>query len=230
MRYFLFFSLSCLFMAMSLDAQSKPQTLNLKKGQAFDIILLTNAPDSKEAQDDYFKRAFPIALESGYAPAFGKGIDTPTKGNYHPEVMAFGTWPSIVARVSALTQLETRMTDFHEMRRKVWTNFDMTYYEVKEDISITFDPEKYYVATMFWASKKGKFAKFKQRWEAIRLKQGGRQLIRLTDGASPFGYHFNPTYLTITEWNSEADFRAAKTADDGLDYSGVLHLNQFPLK
>lgn len=212
-----------------LSGQAKPQTLDLKKGQAFDIILLTNAEDNKEDMADYFNRASPIAKANGYAPSFGKAVGMPTLGNYHPDVVAFGTWPGISARVAAVEKLESGMSDFHEMRRKIWPTFNLTYYEVKEDVTITFDPEKYYVATMFWAEKKGKFNRFLKEWETAQLQQGGRPLLRLTEGASPFGYDYNPTYLTFTEWDSEEDFRAAVKTGHGTTYSGVKHLHQFPL-
>jgi len=180
---------------------------------------------------DYFKRASPIAQANGYASGGGFGIaGTPTQGNYHPEVMAIGTWPSVDQRLAGVIALETEMTDFHEMRRKIWPTFNLTYYEMEEDVSFTIDPEKYYVVTMFWAKKKGPFAKFKSRWEATQFRNGGRQLITLMEGASPFGYHFNPDYFTLIEWESEAAFRAALAEDDKLDRSGVRHLNQFPIK
>ena len=215
----------------NLTGQDKAKSIKLKKGQAFDIILLTNNPEAKDEMQDYFKRAYTIAQANGYVPGSGFGItDTPTMGNYHPEVLATGSWPSIAARVEALEKLETGMSDFHEMRRKVWPSFNMTYYEVKEDISFTTDPTKYYVATMFWAEQKGKFAKFTKAWEAACQRAGAKQMITLTEGASPFGYYFNPGYLAITEWASEAAFRAAQTVESRLDYAGVRHLNQFPIK
>jgi len=141
MRFFFSCLLLCLFTTATLTGQDKPKTITLKKGQAFDIILLNNDPKAKDALQDYFKRAYPLAQADGYVPGSGFGIiGTPTMGNYRPEVLATGTWPSIAARVEALKKLETGMSDFHEMRRKVWPSFNMTYYEVKEDISFTTDP------------------------------------------------------------------------------------------
>lgn len=229
MRFRFYYLLFCLCLAFSLTGQGK--TITLKKGQAFDIILLNNDPDAKDAMQDYFKRASPIARASGYVPGSGFGVTgVPTMGNYHPDVLATGSWPSIAARIEALEELEGGMHDFHEMRRKVWPTFNMTYYEVKEDISFTTDPDKYYVVTMFWADKKGKFAKFQNAWETACQRAGAKQMITLTDGASPFGYYFKPDYTAITEWASEAAFRAAQTAEGRLSYAGVRHLNQFPIK
>lgn len=212
-------------------AQPKTKTVDLQKGQVFDIIFLHNHSGNEDLMQDYFDRASPIARANGYAPGGGFGIaGTPFRGNYHPTVMAIGTWPSIQDRLAGLVALETQMKDFHEMRRKIWPSFFLTYYEMKTDVSFTITSEKYYVVTAFWAEKKGRFKQFLKQWETIQAEAGGTPLIVLTDGASPFGYDFNPDYFTITEWENEAAFRRSLPADSKQGYPGVHHLNQFPIR
>ncbi|MFK8163892.1 MAG: hypothetical protein AB8H12_15710 [Lewinella sp.] len=230
MRYF-FLLLLCSTFSTSLAAQAKPKTVDLKKGQVFDIIFLTNDPAAKDLMQDYFKRAFPIAQANGYTSGGGFGIaGTPIRGNYHPEVMAIGTWPGLAERTAGLAALETQMDDFHEMRRKIWPTFNLTYYEMKEAASFTIKTEKYYVVTAFWAEQKGRFKKFLKQWEVTQAKAGGTPLLVLTDGTSPFGYNFEPDYFTITEWKSEAAFLRSLPEDNKRGYPGVRHLNQFPIK
>ena len=226
----LFVCLFCFSFATSLSGQAKPKTITLTKGQAFDIILFNNNPAAKAERKDYFQRAFPIARSFGYKPSASFGVaETPTRGNYHPDFLVTGTWPSVSARALALEALQSGMADFDEMRRKVWSSFNMTYYEVKEDLTITTDTTKYYVATTFWKEKPGRFAKFLRKWEARQQQFGGKVLITLSDGASPFGYYYNPDYLVITEWASEEAFCATLPADDQAGFRGVKHLNQFPI-
>lgn len=231
MRYAFLFLFLCTAFSASLTAQAKPKTVDLKKGQVFDIIFLTNKPDTKDLMQDYFKRASPIAQANGYASGGGFGIaGTPIRGNYQPKVMAIGTWPGVAERTAGVVALETQMTDFHEMRRKVWPTFNLTYYEMQEDASFTIKTDKYYVVTSFWAEKKGSFKKFLKQWEAAQAKAGGTPLLVLTDGTSPFGYNFEPDYFTITEWESEAAFRSSLPEDNKRGYPGVRHLNQFQIK
>ncbi len=231
MRYFFLFLLLCSGFSASLTAQPKPRTVDLKKGQVLDVIFLNNDPEAKDLLQDYFKRAFPIAEANGYVPGMGFGIaGTPIRGNYRPEVMAVGTWPGIAERTTGLSALETQMADFHEMRRKIWPTFNLTFYEMKADASFTIKTDKYYVVTAFWAEQKGRFKKFLKQWEVTQKQAGGTPLIVLTDGTSPFGYNFEPDYLTITEWETEAAFRSSLPKDNKLGYPGVRHLNQFPIK
>lgn len=224
----LFFLLLC---SAGLAAQTKSKTVDLRKGQVFDVLLLTNNPDAKDLRQDYFKRAFPIAKANGYVSGGGFGVvGPPIRGNYQPEAMAIGTWPGIAERSAGLQALEGEMADFHEMRRKVWPTFHLTYYEMKEDVTFTVSTGNYYVVTAFWAEKKGRFRKFLKQWEARQAREGGKPLLVLTDGTSPFGYELNPDYFTITEWSSEAAFRNSLPEDNKTGYPGVSHLNQFQIK
>ena len=231
MRFFFLLLLLSSAISTNLAAQAKPKTVDLKAGQVFDIIFLNNHPDAKDLMKDYFNRASPIAKANGYLPGGGFGIaGTPTRGNYHPTVMAIGTWPSLAQRAAGLIALETEMIDFHEMRRKIWPTFNLTFYEMKEDVSFTVQPDKYYVVTLFWAEGKRAFKKFRTQWEANQHRGGGRQLVTLTNGDSPFGYYFDPDYFALTEWENEAAFLAAQLKEGQANYVGVRHLNQFPIK
>ncbi|MEM9528917.1 MAG: hypothetical protein AAGA31_20065 [Bacteroidota bacterium] len=211
----------------SLFAQGKAKTIQLEKGQVLDILLLNDAGNDA-AKQKYFKEAYPVAQKHGYQPGAGWAVkEIPFQGNQHPELFVTGSWPSVAARRAGLSALEKEVDDFHGQRRTVWTNFQITYFELPEAVAITTDPAKYYVATMFWSAAEQPFGQFLEKWEKQQKQHGGTPLLTLTEGTSPFGYHHNPDYLTITEWPDEATFRTFLEKDRAADHTGVNHLSQF---
>ncbi|MFK7934912.1 MAG: hypothetical protein AB8G22_15490 [Saprospiraceae bacterium] len=214
-----------------LFAQEQVMNYSLTKGQVFDIILLSHQPDNKEKMKQYFATVFPIANARSYESLKGFSIKNPhTQGNYQPEVIAFGYWKDLASRHAGVKALETELTDFHEQRRTIWSSFNLTYYELKNDLSFSINREKYNVVTLYWQSDKGDFKKFKQQWTKAAQRAGGKTVVSLTDGESPFGYHFNPDWFSITEWESEASFNEFYKKNLTMNHAGVLHVNQFVLK
>jgi hypothetical protein len=229
--YHIFFLLLLCCTSITLGAQGAPRAFDLKKGQVFDILLLNYSPDVEAAKQRYFKEAFPIASKNGYQPGTGFAVkEMPTQGNYHPELLVTGTWPSLTAREQGVVALETELGDFHEQRREIWSSFNVTYYELQQDIALTIDPTKSYVATMFWSGEAKAYAKFSRKWNKMALQAGGKAMMSLTDGYSPFGYYHNPDFFAITEWEDEAAFNAFLAKDRALDHVGVKHLNQFRIQ
>ena len=229
--YHILFLLLLCGTSITLCAQGAPRTFDLKKGQVFDILLLNYSPDVEAAKQRYFKEAFPIATKNGYQPGAGFAVKKmPTQGNYHPELLVTGTWPSVTDREQGVVALETELGDFHEQRRAIWSSFNVTYYELQEDIAFTTDSAKYYVATMFWSGETKAYAKFLRKWNKAALEAGGKAMMSLTDGHSPFGYYHNPDFFTITEWENEADFNVFLAKDRAIDHAGVRHLNQFSIQ
>lgn len=224
-----FFTLLFIGALLNSNAQPKTKSYSLKKGQVFDIILLSNKPDVKDKLNDYFARAFPIAKELGYTSLGGHAIKIPTQGNYHPQTMVFGSWPNLNNREKFLQDIDGKMSDFHVMRRDIWSSFFLTYYEVKKDISFDVNPDKFNVVTAYWEKDEKSFQKFQQEWSKKAQRKGAKILIELTDGASPFGYEYNPQYLSITEWESKEAFDKYYKENLKMDHSSVKHVNQFIL-
>ena len=100
--------------------QSNKITYNLKKGEAFDILLLTTKKGSKETFKEYREKAFPVAAEMGYTPLPGFNIAEVLQGEYQPKGMIFGKWTSLALREKFLDEIDGRVPNFHEMRKKIW--------------------------------------------------------------------------------------------------------------
>lgn len=217
-------------LSWSAQAQSEIQSYDLKKGQAFDIIFLNTKPATEDLKKKYFESAYPIALGMGYTPLTGFGVsESPLQGNYHPEVMVFGTWPSIQARKQFLVDIGTTMPNFHAMRRDIWSTFFLTYWEVKEDVSFKINPEKYNVVTSYWSNDGSSFGDFKKTWLKALKKSKGENIIELTDGDSPFGYDYNPDYMVITQWDSKAAYDDFYKKSIKLDRSAIKQVHQLAI-
>ncbi|MEO9869071.1 hypothetical protein [Ekhidna sp.] len=224
--------LSALLFILSLgvQAQSEIKSYSLKKGQVFDIIFLSTKDGTDDIQKDYFKLAFPIAEKGGYTPLNGFAIDSSLQGNYHPEVMVFGAWESIELREKFVANIDKSVPNFHEMRRAIWSNFDLTYWEVSQDYSFDVNPEKFNVVTAYWGIDDAEFQKFRKDWLKQVKESGGNKLIGFLKGSSPFGYEYNPDFLSIVEWESKQAFDSFNAKNKGMDHSSVKHVNQFAIQ
>jgi heme-degrading monooxygenase HmoA len=224
-------TLSIMLLASSLQAQSerKTYTYDIKKGQVFDIIMLSNKEGVEDKLQDYFKRAFPHANAAGYHGLGGFAIKENTQGNSHPQTMVFGYWDNLPGRLEFLETIADKMPDFHKMRRDIWSTFGLTYYTFDHDVSFEIDRRKVNVVTAYWKKDGEDFESFKKEWQTKADKAGGKLIIGFTDGTSPYGYYYNPHYLMITSWDSREDFEAFRKQDLKMNHKAITHVNQFVL-
>lgn len=225
----LLLSIFTVLLVGSLHAQSK--TLSLKKGEALDLLLITNNPEAKDEQSEYFAKAVAVAQRYGYTPQYSSGIKVPpTQGNYWPEVLILATWKVYDDRVKFVTAIEQEYPAFHEMRRAIWPNFHLTYWKVEKDQQVLIHADKFYVATAHWSEEDRQFETFADAWQKEVSKQEGKVVLTMEEGTSPFGYHYNPDLFTITEWASKEAFELFLTKNRTMDHAGVLHVNQFVIQ
>ncbi|PWL37831.1 hypothetical protein DKG77_13760 [Flagellimonas aquimarina] len=213
-----------------MTAQENKKSFNLKKGQVLDIIFLNQNPNKDDLLQEYFKLVFPVAQKNGYNPQPGFGVEKYTQGNYHPQSMVFGYWNSFDSRSKFLSEIKTSLPDFHKRRRDLWSTFALTYWELKKDLSFEINLNKYNVVTAYWANESSSFLKFKNNWNNKAKQHGAVIKVELVNGASPFGYYYNPDYLIINEWENEASFKKFYETNLKMDHYGVKHVNQFILK
>lgn len=217
--------------SFKLLAQSEIKSYSIKKGQAFDIILFNTNAEAKETLDRYFKSAIPLAMKSGFIPQKGfKVEEPPLQGNYWPKTVIIGLWEDFDKREQFALNITDEVPDFHEMRRKIWTSFNLTYWEVGQDYSFDVNSEKFNVMTAYWGNDDEKFPKFRRAWLDQVEKSGGNKLIGFFKGSSPFGYEYNPDHLTIVEWESKEAFEKFKEKTLEIDHDGVKHVNQFRIQ
>ena len=208
MKSTIYYLLFAFFSVWSTDVkgQSDIKSYSLKKGQAFDILFLKTIEGSEETRKRYFDTAIPVAMKTGYGPLKGFKVKAPLKGDYAPESMILGSWPSIQVREQFLADIEKEVPDFHSMRKEIWSTFDLTYWEIKEDLAFDVNTTKYNVVTSFWGDKR--YVKsFQRDWIGKSIKSGGKTIFVLEEGTSPKGYEYNPDFLILTQWDSEEAYQ-----------------------
>lgn len=210
--------------------QSTHQSIVLKKGEVLDILLLSQNKDVETHLKSYFQTAFPVAKRMSYQPMPGFKITSLLQGNHQPHNLILGKWSDLQNREDFLTQIIKEVPDFHERRRKIWSFFGLKYFEIKQDVTINIDRKKFHVATAFWMNSKKTNHQFYQKWENEISKMGGQMMLHLTEGTTPFGYQYNPTYFVISSWENETQFKAFQEKIRQFDQANVQHINEFILE
>lgn len=207
------------------------KTYTFTKGQVLDVLYLVRRPDTGAALQDYFKTAGPIARKLSYTPHGAVRVaGKPSQGNFSPDVVAFGTWPgNFTDRDSAYQQLLSELPDLQSRRMDIWSNFNMTQYEIAEDINLTMDKAKHYVLTAYWLKDSSDINAFQKMFLKTLNASSGTSKMILVGGRSPFGYAFTPDLVVVSEWDNVLDAARFTDASKALNTSDVLHVNQFPV-
>ncbi len=212
------------------DAEVK--TFSVKKGQVLDFLFIKTKPDKKAELQDYFKRAFPVAEKEGYnrLPTL-MVAQNPIQGNDHPSALVCGFWSTTDSRSNFYDQIIKTMPDFFEVRRDIWSRFDLAYFEMEEDLTFEVDPNKFNVFTAYWASEDEKaFGRFKKDWKQKATKSGATIITELTDAKSPFGYMFTPEFVTLTQWDNQEAFEKFLDNNLKMDHEAILHVSQLAVR
>mgnify|MGYP001803116856 CR=1 FL=1 len=218
-----------LMFTSNLAAQSNIKTIRLEKGEILDILLLTTKTDTEKAFENYKKTAFPIAFKKTYQPLTSFKIVETAQGNIQPSSFIFSKWSNLKNREEFIEKIEDAVPDFHLQRRNIWALFNLTYYEMANDISFNIDKDKYNVVTAYWKKEDRSFKNFMTLWLQKLTLTGGTTILQLTNGKSAMGYYYNPDIVLITHWNSKKDFEAFRKENLKMNHKGVLHVNQFIL-
>lgn len=218
------------FLSLFLSGQAQKKDIvsySFRKGEVMDVMLLSTAPDSKDLYEKYKTTAFPVAFEYGYQPQVGFRISKLTLGNHSPQSIIFGKWKTKQKRESFLSDIVSKVPDFHFQRRALFPYFDLTYYEMSQDINFEINRKKYNVATSFWKGSSGNFANFFKEWKKKVAKLGGKIVIELQDGNSPVGYYYNPEVFCIVEWSDKSKFEAFENKNPLSSYGSLKNIHQF---
>ncbi|WP_258101125.1 hypothetical protein [Marinoscillum pacificum] len=212
-------------------AQEKVDTITLKKGEVFDILLLSRYPNTETDVKSYFETASPVARRMSYQPLPGwYNITKYTQGNHGPEKLILAKWDNMATREAFLDHILNEVEDFHERRRKIWSYFGLRYYEMEEDISFEIHRDQFQVATAFWLEAGELSSDFYEKWLAEISSSGGQILIELSEGKSPFGYQYDPEYFVISSWENKNAFDAFQVKMKQLELDIIQHINEFILE
>ena len=222
-----------LALSMVLCAQDgEIKTYTVKKGQVLDFLFIKTKPDKKAELQDYFQRAFPVAEKEGYnrLPTL-MVAKNPIQGNDHPSALVCGFWSTAKSRANFYEKIVETMPDFFEVRRDIWSRFDLAYFEIEEDLTFEVNPNKFNVFTAYWSSDDQKaFGQFKKSWKQQATKSGANIITEMTDAKSPFGYMFTPEFVTLTQWENEEAFQKFLEKNLKMDHEAILHVSQLAVR
>ena len=196
------------------------------------MLYLTRRPDTGAALQDYFKTAGPIARKLKYTPQWSYHA---WQVNRHRETYTL-MW-LLLALGQEGSQIVTVPTGVYSLnyqtckdrRMDIWSSFNMTQYELNEDVVLTMDKAKHYMLTAYWLEDASTLDAFEASFiEALQATSGTSKML-LTGGRSPFGYAFTPDLVVISEWDNILDQAKFVDASKRLNTLGVSHVNQFPV-
>ncbi|WP_299833378.1 hypothetical protein [uncultured Tenacibaculum sp.] len=216
-----------LLLTSNFYGQKSVQQYEFKKGEVLDILLISNTKkDFNKLFDRYKKTIFPVGVKYSFTSQKGFKTGELILGSYLPKSLIFGKWENIVKREQFLNVIEKEVPDFHEQRRKLFTHFELAYYEIQNDIKFEIDRNKHNVVTSFWKKNKqdGKFIK---GWVQEVKKSGGKIVVKLTNGKSPLGYYYNPALITIVTWETKQAFQSFLKQHPLSTYKDLKHVHQF---
>ncbi len=212
-----------------LSSQKNLYTLEFKKGEVLDILLLANNPDIGPLFERYKKTAFPVAAKHSYQPMPGFAIKKTIQGSDQANTFIFGKWDSLKKREAFLDAIVPAVPDFHEQRKKIWSYFALAYYEVPSNTTFTIDRSKYNVVTSYWI-KSQNVKQIINNQKTHISKHKGKQILLLQNGKTPKGYEYDPAVTIITQWESQEAFEKSQNKLDKLLLKGVKNTHQFVLK
>ncbi|WP_344930994.1 hypothetical protein [Aquimarina addita] len=227
----LFICMLCLTIGnYTVHAQKDSKTFNFKKGEVLDFILLTMKPNSSALFEKYREVIYPIGFEFGYEPQQGFRTKELILGNHLPSVFVFGKWPSKEKRHGFLETIVSRVPDFHQRRRDLFSYFTFAFFEIQENKTISLQKNKVNSITAFWKTDKQDIEKFVSKWKEQAKISGGSSIVQLQNGYSPAGYNYNPDILIITEWENETAFSKFTEKHPLSFYKELKNVHQFVIE
>lgn len=210
--------------------QSTIDTIKLNRGEILDLLLISQNPNTNEELKSYFKTALPIGQRMTFKSLPSFKVTNHIQGNHKPELVILGKWNDLEIREKFLTEVVKEVPDFDLRRRTIWSYFGLRYYEIKKNITFTIDRNKYHVASAFWFTSTNKSSTYLKKWKKEVVKSGGKFLLDLKGGKSPFGYQYNPEHFFITSWESETAFQNFKEKLKSSKLDNIEQINELILE
>jgi len=231
MNIFKTIAIAALLVAPTFSSQQQNHSqFNFKKGEVMDLLLISFNDNADELYNEYRQKALPIAAEMSFKIQGIKGIDQTVQGNLQPQSMLIAKWDNLSVRERFIDEIDERLPDLHDRRRAIWSYFGLTYFEMPEDVSFAIDNTKHTVVTAYWKEDEAKFGHFVSQFKKKVKKHKGKSLMSADNGKSPFGYHYQPDYIEITEWDSAEAFEKFYNENLKMDVEGLSQVHQFVLK
>lgn len=209
-------------------------THEFKKGETMCWVSSINQENNKEVKNKYFQGVFPITGKIGIEFMGNLYVEKQIAGDHPAPAFSLVRFPSVKAKIDLNTTYLAEWGHIRKLRPDVWKNIIQRDYEVKSDISITLDDQKYYQVETFWVQQDREYD-FEQNRKAVEkviLESKGRILYK--DGAPAFyetlGKEKSPTNIVITEWDNKAQFEKHSKLDAAQPFKYLGGYNAWLMK
>jgi len=184
--------------------------ITLKSGKVIEIAFAT-IEGGKEAElsENYFPKILPLAAKYGGKMLGSFQVLAITGGEIQPQMVAIFEWPSVDAQKQLLA--DKKAQKLFSIRDAALTSIQLAYYEVEEDVTVSFQKDKTYEFFNAWLTPESKTALpeyFKQS-EAPKLKYGPPKFVASLKpliNVPNESFILQPQMAGIVEWNNVATY------------------------
>lgn len=208
-------------------SHAQVDTVSTNDAEVLDIFFLRNI-DSQEKDSlwgIYRTELTPIAKDYGYKPLKSFRMKNVLEGSSQPHFVLIAQWSDYQKREDFINDIVVRKPFFHDLRRQLWSTFDLTYYKLDKDILLSVDQSKYNVISAIWVNDHCREATvdYKQKIKSA----GGDIRLYLPKGKSPRGYYYNPDHFILSSWQDADAFKKYKLLTSLQDC--MININEFEI-
>ena len=203
-------------------SETKPAfMIDMKKGEVLQVIASELRTDGAAAARQYGQTAFPIAQRHGFKRLGQLNVTRNAVSDYEPQAFSFFSWPSQKA-VDAF-DAEPEWPAVKATRPQAWSELKVFSSELKEDLTLSFSPDKHYTVLVAWLKSDDDIADYNRYLTGIEpavARSGGQFLykMRLPSMEAHASDPKPPHQLTFVEWESTDGFAKVQQTQEYLDH------------
>ncbi|MCK0129253.1 hypothetical protein [Erythrobacter sp. F6033] len=194
---------------------SAATVLEYKAGQSISFVFPDNREGGEAAVAEYYRRAFPLAESFGLSRDVTLNIDRAIVGEYPATSLTVFSWPSSDAERQFTSHPD--WPEIKSLRAKGWDDLRIYSDELEEDLTLRFDPDKFYTLAIAWLNpdRSKDYARYFEIIEDDVGRAGGRFMYKMI--APTFETHAfqggAPGQLTLVEWDNPDSLRALQQTE-----------------
>ena len=195
-----------------LSSSASAATLShvFKQGEVMCLVSSINQENNADLKSAYFQGVFPVAKQLGFEFIVNLYVDKQLAGDHAAPAFSLIKLPSTQAKIDINGKHLAEWGHFRKQRPHVWKELVAREYELKRDLTLDLDDEKYYQVETFWVQQDRdlEFVQFRNDVEATIGQYHGEVLYKagLPSDYETLGNNRAPSHMVITEWQSKIAF------------------------
>jgi len=185
-------------------------THKFKQGEVMCLVSSINHANNTDIKNAYFQGVFPIAEQLGFEFIVNLYVDKQIAGDHAAPAFSLIKLPSTQAKIDINNKHLAQWGHLRKQRPQIWKELVAREYEMKKDLTLDLDDEKYYQVETFWVQQDRdlEFTQFRDEVEKTVGNYQGKILYKdgLPSDYETLGNNRAPSHMVITEWQSKAAF------------------------